>query len=270
MIAIIFGVPRVGKTALMTSFALAQMKGVAAHQDIKECRKLIAPLNNNGFNLTLPDRHLVFSDYYIDDRRGKIRSYEIDGFYLGLPNLTHPTVFLPPFSRIYLDEAQKYYNSRESQKLSDFVSRFYELHGHYRLNITMTVQRPGLIDLNIRELSTTVIEVVDLKHKYEHDRIVKSFWFCNVFDSTAKALKYIDSGRTSNFGEHTVFSYDGNIFKHYDSHNFMPAHLKDRYESDFDCVPSFKCGMNLAAIKAFNLSHDYNVPETFYKVKVKK
>ena len=153
MLTQICGIPRVGKTALMTRDALIHLKGAQAHRDLIKSRKLLKPLNENGFNYVLPEDHLVFSDYGISTgAHGRIRNYEIDGFHMGLYNDVHPTVFIPPGSNVYLDEAQKYYNSKENAKLADFVSRYYELHGHFRLTITLTMQRPILIDKNIREL----------------------------------------------------------------------------------------------------------------------
>lgn len=264
-ITIIFGVPRVGKTALMTSLALEYMHGVSARQDVRACSKLVVPMNCNGFNYTLPNKHLVFSDYYIQDRRDKITSYEIDGFFLGLPNSQHPTLFLPPCSRIYLDEAQKYFNSRE--RLSDFTSRFYELHGHNRYNVTIAVQRPNLIDVNVRELAVEVIEVLEIEHKYDHGLIMGSQWKCNLFYNTAKAQKYIESGKTARFGDKVYFEYIGNIFKHYDSYNFMPVFFKDNYTKPFDLVPSVKSKHNIQSMQEFNATHNYEVPETYYKAK---
>lgn len=265
-ITIIFGLPRVGKTALMTNLALQCMRGSAARQDLKSCSKLIKPLNANGFFLSAPLKHLVFSDYFIQtNKRAEIVNNEVNGFYLGLPNKSHPTVFLSPYSRIYLDEAQKYYNSRE--RISDFVSRFYELHGHYRLNITMAVQRPGLIDVNIRELAVEVIEVESLKHEYDHGKIVGSIWTCNVFSNAAKVQKYIDGGKSDKLGDKVRYYFEGNIFNHYDSYNFFPTFFNERYTEDFSKTVAKKCGKNLIDIKAFNTTHDYAVPETYYKSK---
>ena len=82
MITIIFAPPRTGKTAFMTSRALQRMRGIQARQDIKSCKRVLEPLNNNGFNLSLPKsmRHLVFSDYPIFGNRRGTGSYEVNGY----------------------------------------------------------------------------------------------------------------------------------------------------------------------------------------------
>ena len=272
MITEICGIPRAGKTALMTSLAMQHMTGIQAHRDLKQCRKLLAPLLAGGFGYAPPDDHLVFADYTIQTHRGRVTNYECDGFYLGLAQDTHPTMFLPPASHVYLDEAQKYYNSREgASKLADFVSRFYELHGHYRLNITLTVQRPMLIDKNIRELAGEVLYVRKLEHEKQGGRIVRSVWDCYRFDSSAAAVAYIDSGFDRQAaGERVQFEYVGNIFRHYDSYAFFPAFLRDRYDSAFDLRHAVVCSYTRAGIMDFNDQHDYSVPETYFKGGKKK
>lgn len=269
MVTMIYAPPRVGKTALATHFACERMRGALARSDIKACEKILEPLNNNGFNLSLrPNaKHLVFADYPITlNRRATRTSWEIDGFYLGLPNATHPTLFLPPHAFIILDESQKYYDSRKSNYLSDFVSRYFELHGHFDLEVIVTVQRPGLIDLNIRELSQRVIEVLYIERKYEHGLLRRITWHCREYDNVALALRNIDSGKTLKVGSETTYVHEGNIFKRYDSKNWFPAFLKGNEKRKyFDMRPSKRYSKTLASIQEFNELHDCTVPETYLK-----
>lgn len=272
MITEICGIPRAGKTALMTKFALEHMTGVQAHRDLRFSQKLINPYVAEGFPYVLPDDHLVFADYTIFTRRGTVTNYEVDGFHLGLAQDIHPTMFLPPASYIYLDEAQKYVNSREgASKMADFVSRYYELHGHYRLNITLTVQRPMLIDKNVRELAGDVIYVRKLEHENTGQRILRSQWSCYSFDSSAAAIAYIDSGFNERLrGDRKQFVYDGNIFKHYDSYAFFPMFLRDRYDCSFDLRHAITASCTIDGVKDFNDQHDFLVPETYFKGAKKK
>ena len=268
MITIICGEPRAGKTALMTSFALGHMKGRQAHQDLIKCRKLLKPLNNGGFSYTAPPDHLVFADYTIMvGAGGSVRSYECNGFNLGLFNDKHPTMFLPPAANVYLDEAQKYFNSRE-KGLADFVSRYYELHGHYRLNVGCTVQRPKLIDLNIRELAAEVIYVQRIEHEQSGHRVLRSEWTCVVFDNVASCITYIESGFADRSrGDKMRYEFDGNIFKHYDSYAFFPVFLKGNEDGAFNLRHAVPTGYSREEVADFNDEHDYTVPETYYKKK---
>lgn len=269
MIRIICGVPRAGKTALMTSFALEHMKGRQAHRDLVLCNKLLAPLNEGGFSYAAPQDHIVFADYTIQaGANGAVRNYECNGFHLGLYNDKHPTMFLPPAAKVYLDEAQKYFNSRESKGLEDFVSRYYELHGHYRLDVTCTVQRPKLIDLNIRELAAQVLYVVALDHDQSGRRIHSSQWTCYLWDNVAAAVAFIEGGQSSSLrGDRVIFEFTGNIFKHYDSYAFFPAFLKGNEDSTFNLRHAVPTGYTRAEVMDFNDEHDYKVPETYYKSK---
>lgn len=271
MLTEICGQPGAGKTSLMISFALAHMTGIQAHKDLKLCNKLLAPLNAGGLSFSPPNDHLVFADCTIFTRRGCLTNYEVDGFHLGLAQDIHSTMFLPPNAQIYLDEAQKYFNSRDSLKLADFVSRFYELHRHFCLNITLAVQRPKLIDLNIRELAARVIYV----HKMESDKqgkhILRSAWDCVEFDNAASAIAYVDSGFSFKLaGDRVRFEYNGNIFRHYNSYAFFPALFRNRYDSPFDCRHAVLTGSTREELMDFNDQHDYVVPETYYKKGGKK
>lgn len=263
MITLIWGLPRAGKTALMTSIAVSHMRGVQAYKDLRVGMPLLKKLNAGGYGYSLPYKHLVFSDYAISLPGGKIQSHETDGWRVGLPDPNFRTDFLPPGAFIFLDEAQKYYNSRNGQKMSDRVSRFYELHGHFQYTVYLASQRPKLIDLNIRELANEVIEVVTLKHKYDYGRIVRSEWTCNRYDNAARAISYIEGGKVGQYGERVKFVYEGNIFRRYDSRGQYPAFLDGRSEHSFDVRDFMTPGYSPPEIKAYNYKHSYKTPPGF-------
>ena len=263
-VTIVYGPPRVGKTARMTALALEDMRTRTGY---RECKKRVEQMQKVDWDkLTVPESgHMVFADYTIfANRRGTRRSNEVDGYYLGLPNADHPTMFLPPYSQIYLDEAQKYYNSRESKNFSDFVSRFYEFHGHNFYNITMSCQRPSLIDINIRELAS-FIEIIDLKIIKKHGRIERLQWLCHEFENWFVLDKHQKSGKADGDYKKVVYTFEGNIFNHYDSYGNKGAFFKDKYDEDFSVIPSEWVGLSLDEIKLWNLKHDFTVPDTYYK-----
>lgn len=270
MITAVFAPPRTGKTAWITAQALSHMRGRQAREDVRFSRRIIEPLQNNGFMFSLPEniKHLVFADFPIWDKRGAVTSWEINGFDLGLPNKQHKVKFIPPGSVLILDEFQKYLNSRDFQRLADFVSRFYELHGHWYLRIYVAIQRPMLIDKNVRELITEVVEIKEMKHTYTHDLLTRTQWDCRVFSNMALAVRYIESGKTLQAGEKQVYTFNGNIFKHYNAQNFFPFFLRDNYTREsFDMVPSFVCGNSMRDIKLFNSIYTFETPETFGKAR---
>jgi hypothetical protein len=163
MITIIFAPPRYGKTALMTHLLNQVMFD---RRRSKAMWNDIAFKNENGFDLSSP-QHSVFTNYDITGKKFGSRerhSYRINPFRLGYSNNKVETHFIPPFVVIGITEGQKYFNSRMSMYFPDWQSRFYEQHGHNHIDIFIDVQRPTLIDINIRELAS-FIEVMDLDIK---------------------------------------------------------------------------------------------------------
>ena len=128
MITIICGEPGHGKTALMTYFAIQKMLYEGFEYYYNSTRR-IDKLKAGGFtSLDLPkQRHTVYADYVIKSQFPASQSYYVDGFNIALPNPFFDTTFFFPYSQIFLDEAQKYYDSRMSKYLRECVYRFYQL-----------------------------------------------------------------------------------------------------------------------------------------------
>jgi hypothetical protein len=88
MITIIFGLPRAGKTALMTHFLTQSMFDRKRYRDMA---KAIEQKNLGGFRLTCP-KHCVVSNYDIVGRKfgyNKRLSRRINPFRLGYANEKH-------------------------------------------------------------------------------------------------------------------------------------------------------------------------------------
>lgn len=233
MITIIFGAPGTGKSSKEAHF-IKQLYHEQGRAILAESRKRIEEINARcGCSLSVPERVPIFSDFPVVIKSGYEKYYEtyrVNGFYLGLPNDQQEVMFVPPGSKIFLSEAQRYYDSRKSKTLPGWVSRFYEMHRHYGLDIWMDVQRPNLIDLNIKELCQHFIEIVKLEHEYDAlGRIVKSRWCCREFDSWNKTERYLNGGEKTY--EETEYVNVGDVFKLYDSHTyfdkFLPTESRD-------------------------------------------
>lgn len=261
MIHCISGLPGYGKTSLMTSFAVSHL-GAQRFKDIFAVKPLIESLNNSGWNLSVPE-HLVFSNYNVESKIFRQESYITDGYYLGFANKKHPTQFLPPGARVFIDEAQEVYNSRESADFPDFASRFYEKHRHYDLEIYLACQRAKLIDLNVRGICDHFIEVTGLKHDYsKYGFIIGSTWECIEFNNCFDHERYIETGNTRG-ATRTKYHYDGNIFDCYDSKGCFNMFLKDRYDKDFKLVKHRHYGIDVASVMAYNKVHNFERPKTF-------
>ena len=173
VITVVFGKPRVGKTAYMVADIVKYLNRSAEGLDLyHRCCEEIEVINEDGFRFEKPIHCPIYTNFAVNVQTGYNGfegSYYIDGFRLGFENDNVEVLPVLPCSRIYLSEAQRYYNSRNSgvKALPDWVSRFYEEHGHFDLTIWLDMQRPGLLDLNIRELVTEFIFIEKMENKFD-------------------------------------------------------------------------------------------------------
>ncbi|MBQ8749875.1 MAG: hypothetical protein IJZ29_05355 [Clostridia bacterium] len=218
MITVIAGKPGVGKTALLTYFAICDMT-INAFSAVNQANNFIALLNIGGYKFSFAKNHLVYSNYDIKSHmKGYVprRSYDMEGYEFGLPDSEHEAKLVYPYSSLFFTESQAFLNSRKSKLFRDSVSRAYEQHRHWDLNIYLDAQRATLIDLNVRELST-LIYVDELKYKKDKlGRIVKTLWHCSVFYDIKDYEEFERLSKKYNC-ENVTYIYDGNIHKCYDS-----------------------------------------------------
>ena len=269
MITIIFGPPRIGKTAFLVyqlnCAAFDFERNYAMQEAIKE-------KNENGFNLTLPEHcasanfDVKFQKIGYSERKGRF----INPFRLGFANDEVKTHFIIPYETIGIMEAQKYYNSRAYKTFRDWQSRFYEQHGHNRINIFMDTQRPGLIDVNIRELAQ-FIEIRGLDVKYnKNGRFEKMTWKVRTIENVGLLEKYLASGKKdrSCYKESKVVS-DVNVFDLYDSYGCEPKFYAGHFDEDFDLNYSKEVGSTKQDYIQYLQDFDDEMPAELRKKKEK-
>jgi len=255
MIRIIFGNPGCGKTSLLAALACKDMT-VGARDFLLPCRAEIEVLNQGGYKLTVPEKHIVFANINIETEPIAMlprKSWYVNPSQIALPNEAFTTAFLPPYAQIYISEAQKYYNSREYKKLADAVSRWYETHRHNGHGVTLDCQRSTLIDLNIRGITEEFIEPLKLKHKYDRNgALIGTEWRCIVLKNCYDVDKYLQSGEASKDHEMRTYTYKGNIFKTYDSRFAKLYHLRGRANDDFSLTQFPRVKLTADEIEKFN------------------
>ena len=271
MITIVFGKPGAGKTAFLVHDALEYMtfsdEGRSLHA--ATCRK-IQELNDNGGLFTAPKIAPVYSNFPITVNVGtnaESCSYYIDGFHLGFANDYVQVMPVLPGARIYLSEAQRYYNSRRSKDLPDWVSRFFEEHRHFGLNILLDVQRPGLIDVNIRELCGCFIEVLGMTHDIDSQGLIRSSTFhLRQFDDWKFVDRYM-SGSESQYQEREI-RHTGNVFASYQSFSYFNQFVP--VTGDFSQVFHVH-GTNVTEdAEIANVMYRQTPPEGFYPARERK
>lgn len=266
MITMICGVPGAGKTSLMAYYAVKVLQNDLLNYI--SCKRNLKRLNSTGFNYDLPpQRHLCYSDNPIRISRSCC-SYDLDGFAIGLPNLFFATRLLPPYSTIFLDEAQRYYDSRMSKYLREDVYHWYQLHRHNDYNVYLICQRPANIDVNIRALAERVI-VLDKCETKEDDYgyVSQITWHGREFSSADVAENYLLASDKTQFkhqGKDFKENCNFDIFCYYNSKSCRPAFYAD-YNKPVEYYSSFGYVQTLESYVEYNNTHYFTAPLGFWK-----
>jgi len=231
---IIIGPPGSGKSTFNTYRLTNEYRTEGRKLYLNSCKRINELNRDRVTPLTLPDRPPIYSDFKARFKIGYEKYFEpyfIDGFHLGLDNDVLDVFHVAPGSKIHLSEVQRYYDSRKSQTFPEWVSRYFEMHRHYKVDVTMDLQRASLVDVNIRDLCRHYTEIVSMKHTYDDlRRIVRTKFTCREF-ATYQDLEDFTTHKSKNNYDLNTYVYEGNIYRCFDSctyfKKFIPANDKD-------------------------------------------
>lgn len=267
MITIIFAPPRTGKTCFMTH-CLNQIMF-----DRERTRKMQCELLNkqaNGFtNIKTIPNHCVSANYDIKGKQFRYSpkfSRRINPYRLGFKNDFVKTHFNLPYEAIGITEAQKYLNSRMSMYFPEWQSRWYEQHGHEDIDIFLDTQRPMLIDVNIRELSS-FIEIVKLDIKYDKNNKIKSLkWTIRRIENSSLFDRYMASGKKdkSCYSQETITA-NYNVFECYDSQSCKPKFYEGHFDEDIDYKQAEETEQTLQGYMEYLKENDDELPNNYYQ-----
>lgn len=267
MLTCICGIPGAGKTSYLAKLAIDCI--INGRADFLLCKREFQVLNQTGFNLNLaPQKHLTFCDTPIHFGR-KLNTYYVDGFSIGLSNPFFDTTFIPPYAHIFLDEAQRYYDSRMSRYLRDDVYHWYQLHRHNDYNVYLACQRLGNLDINIRSIAQRflVMDKLEVK-KNEYGFIEKCIWTMTEFGDCDIAEKYQTASEKSEFlkyGKQIKDSCDFNIFECYNSKSNRPIFYQNVYNTGIDYYTEEGYQFTMDSFVNFNNNHYFTAPLGFWK-----
>lgn len=269
MITLIVGKPRKGKTALET-YLLVEKVIKDSFTDVMNAKREIIKLKSGGFeNLELPPQpHLCYADWRVKINK-RLQAYYVDGFKIGLPNPFFETMFIPPYSTIFLDESQRYYNSRMSKYLREEVYGWFQLHGQNHYNVFLACQRVANIDINIRSLAEKII-VVDRSEveKDKYGRVSKITWYVHEFESADTAESYqlaCEKREISSLGVEKIIVTTFPIFSYYDSFANKPMFYDGQDYNSFDYYTENGYEFTLKSFKDYNSTHYYTAPTGYWK-----
>lgn len=280
VIHIYFGNQRTGKTLYLVYDAIMHAYD---RSRLEKCRSKISEYNAMGYAFSCPE-HLVFSDFDIEIHHfGKAPTvnYWIDGFYLGMPHqvvkrsgnsnvLTYRTLNIPPFVNLYLDEGNKYFDSRNSEIMPAFRKRWVELMGQWGLTLSMVCHRPMLVDSCIRDLAD-FREFLKCDFLYDSfGRIIRVDLKTRFYPTNKDAMAYIQNGiLTDNVVEETISINCSapcmQIPYYYKTDFYTPAFLKFCENRNFDLLQKTHDFKTIEDIQQFNKQFNYNVPKGLYE-----
>ncbi|MGN0813181.1 MAG: zonular occludens toxin domain-containing protein [Candidatus Coproplasma sp.] len=230
MIHEVFGDCKVGKTAFLTyqiknlylnhgDEILSFSKSIIAEENAKRQKKLSYPrkppiYTNFDVTITKPDG-TVFKPYRIVGNEIGLNEFNPEGNYK----------YFYPAAHIFIDEAQCYFDSKGGE-LKRAISAFFEMHGHYDLDIWLAAQRGILIDKNIRNIAKDFKLIKELTHETSvFGNVTKSFWRVWEFTDKCEFEKFLASDGSE--GEHNEKFYvdNGNILDCYNSRCYRTKYL---------------------------------------------
>lgn len=263
-ITIIYGPPREGKTALMSHYG-----NLALYDDERgfETADELEAMNAGGFNYTVPEVPVVCTNYELKGNCTGVLprvARRINPYRLGFTNRHVNVHFIEPGAVICITEGQKYFNSRMSRLYPDWQSRWMEQHGHNGYDIYIDVQRPMLIDVNIRDLAQ-FIEIREKRTVETHDGI-KTVWEVRRIPSNAELERYLASGKKDEtcFTEETIIAnYD--VHECYDHKMCKPKFFEGHLPEDFDTVEHEPLEETMEGYIKYLQEMDDELPKEFYK-----
>lgn len=231
MLTIIYGNPGMGKSCLLAHFA----RETAFNSDRNRLmRRAIQEKNQNGFQLAVP-KHCVSANFTVKLKKPwfseRFNRY-VNPFRLGFANNEVKTHYNFPYEAIYIDEAQKYYDSKKD--LPAWQSLWFEQHRHLHLDITMATQRPMRINKNIRDISQ-FIEIRSLKIEEKNGHVKSVTWKVRRISSNAEFEEYMATGKTNRalYVTETIKA-EYNVFDLYDSYGFEPEFYRGNLNRNLD------------------------------------
>lgn len=270
MITIICGNPGTGKSLYLSSLQ-AQTMLSDDYEDYCNSLAEIEELKAGGFSYLEepPQPHLCYSDYNFAISED-LKSYAVDGFKFMLPNpYVKDTVFAPPYSSFFFDEAQRYWDSRMSRYLREEVYRLFQIHRKNHWNIYMTCQRLGNIDLNIRGIADKFIvcescEVQEDKYGFVKKITIKTREFTSPDTAEAYMLAR-EKNENSKLGKEVIVTTTLPITEYYDSYDCKPMFYETHYYKNYDYYTEDGYQMTLESFAEYNNSHLFVAPQGYWK-----
>lgn len=200
------------------------------------CNKILGLNREYGTDLSLPSNTPIYvnKNYKVQFKVGYEKyftPYVFDITKFGVPiegndENTATLHLLPPGSKMFCPEGQKFINSYEWKKLPKETRTGFEEHRQWWLDFWFDVQRPIMIAAPVREIAGRFIRILKLEKMENFAGGVESVTFHTLeFSSWQEADANYQTGSTAG-GEYKQYTHIGNLLKCYDSYSCRDDFMK--------------------------------------------
>lgn len=235
----ICGLEGYGKTLLLSAIAVKCM--LNGLNDCFKSHEIVDRYNTYGYNFSKNYEHLVFcafigincSGTHIPDRI----SYDFDPFHFALYCEDYETDIYPPYSHLFVPEAQRVWPSYKAEQIRAEVLGKMETGRQAKFDLVFDAQRLMMVAKPIRDLCNRIIF---LEEKVEEIKDVKGVCIGHrlhivEFKSNREAENFVNNPN-SKFGEHYTLRIDKCMYDNFMSSYFEYMSLIGREEQDFRIV----------------------------------
>lgn len=232
VIRLIYGIPGVGKTALMVAMCIENMYGENALCALKQANEEVAMLNEHGFAVSSPrSEHIVYSNVAIDvtsPNFGYRRNLDLCPDRLGIATDGFEPQYVYRGSTLALDELPDIADCRTWGDFSAGMCRYWAKHRKHRLTIYGTCQDIEQVEKRIRKLAM-ITQVRNMELIYnKFDEVIQTVWTLYNWDC------YEDWENGVEPTEET-YVYDGDIREAYNTNDGEEEFYIGLKGKDFSC-----------------------------------
>jgi len=233
-ITIVFGAPRIGKTAFLAKIGADAMFDKARYlQTVSAVGKKQA----GGFGVTVPPKHCVYVNFELIGRKWRYRprrAWHLIPEKLGYYDPSKPFEwrhFFPPYSILIVTESQDIFDGRNFKNFTREQSAIFEQHGHNYYDIYMDAQRHDLVDKNIRNIANFIQIMSKETVIGKFGIVLGTKWVIRRFNSYKELDQHIATGEKT-YTEETV-TCDFDVHECYNSQMMEPRFYEGNFDRDY-------------------------------------
>ena len=219
-IRIIFGLFGVGKGLTNTIIARNEMCDKLAYESALAEIQELETTKQRTFTYP-PQEHIVFSNYKIKFADIQMSAYDFDPAEFMLPTDELDFSIFPPYASFHVEEGYSgIFSAYDWQKFPAKALEAYSQVRHPRYIFTIDLPLIEGLNSRLRSYAFEYLCPLEIQHEYNcFNYLTKTTSCCAVFHSYNKALEFEKTKNHDLIDERREYTFTGNIYDCYDSHN---------------------------------------------------